>query len=222
MAGWQLSVILKPARQTSGDFYDFIALPSGKLGIVVADVADKGAAAALFMATCQSLIRTYAGEFIDQPEEVVAAASRRMLADTHAGLFVTVFYGVLDPESGDLVYCNAGHTPAISLSDSKKYQTLPRTGPPLGVFDDVNWESSHLQFNPGDSVVLYSDGVTEAQNQDEEFFGEKGLLTSLKHNQDKPAEELRDAVLADLEEFSSGASQFDDITLMILSRDTEA
>ena len=219
LEGWQIAVTLHPARQTSGDFYDFIPLVGGRTGILVADVADKGAAAALFMASSQSLIRTYAGEFIDNPEMVLAAASRRILADTHAGLFVTVFYGVLDPNTGKLVYCNAGHTPSIYLPENRKYLTLPRTGPPLGVSEGSQWDRSEIQLNPGDHLVLYSDGVTEAQNSDEEFFGENGLLLSLKHNRSVSAGLLRDAVLRDVHQFVGQAPQFDDITLMVLHRE---
>jgi serine phosphatase RsbU (regulator of sigma subunit) len=219
LEGWQIAVTLHPARQTSGDFYDFIPLVGGRLGILVADVADKGAAAALFMATSQSLIRTYAGEFIDNPDKVLAAASRRILIDTHAGLFVTVFYGVLDTNTGELVYCNAGHTPAIWVSKEGKLKTLPRSGPPLGAFEGSSWELGKLQLHPGENLVLYSDGVTEAQNDQEEFFGDKGLEIALKKTQVGTASTLRDAVLQDVHQFVGGAPQFDDITLMVIHRE---
>jgi serine phosphatase RsbU (regulator of sigma subunit)/Flp pilus assembly protein TadD len=218
--GWDLAVTLLPARQTSGDYYDFIPLPDGRIGLLVADVADKGAAAALFMASSHSLIRTYAGEFVENPEMVLAAASRRLLADTHAGLFVTVFYGVLDPERGTLIYCNAGHTPAIYLPVEAKFQALTRTGSPLGVFEDAHWESDELQLSPGEAIVLYTDGVTDAQNDENQFFGEKGLLMALKHNLSGSAEQIRDSVLEDIRKFASNQPQFDDITLMVLTRNS--
>jgi len=219
--GWDLAVTLLPARRTSGDYYDFIPLPDGRVGLLVADVADKGAAAALFMASSRSLIRTYAGEFAEKPEMVIGAASRRLLTDTHAGLFVTVFYGVLDPENGTLAYCNAGHTPGIYLPVEGKFQTLSRTGSPLGVFEDSHWERAEIQLTPGETLVFYTDGVTDAQNEEDQFFGEKGLLMALKHNRTGTAEQIRDSVLAEIHKFAGNQPQFDDITLMVLSRNAE-
>jgi sigma-B regulation protein RsbU (phosphoserine phosphatase) len=216
--GWDLTVTLIPARQTSGDYYDFIPLPEGRIGLLVADVADKGAAAALFMASSRSLIRTFAGEFVQNPEMVISAASRRLLSDTHAGLFVTVFYGVLDPESGTLIYCNAGHTPGIRIPQDEKIQTLPRTGSPLGVFEESHWERGEIQLSPGEAIVLYTDGVTDAQNEKDQFFGEKGLMIALKNNRTGTAEQIRDSVLADIRQFVGNQSQYDDITLMVLTR----
>jgi sigma-B regulation protein RsbU (phosphoserine phosphatase) len=130
--GWQLSVALKPARETSGDFYDVNLLPNGRLGILVADVVDKGAGAALFMVLSSSLIRTYAVEYPTQPELALSAVNRRILSDTDSNQFVTVFYGILDPATGTLAYCNAGHCPPYlaSAQNSEGIQRLIRTGMP--------------------------------------------------------------------------------------------
>ena len=166
--------MLEPARETSGDFYDVILLPSGRLGIIIADVADKGMGAALYMALSRTLIRTYAVEYDTQPELALSAANRRILADTGAGLFVTVFYGVLDPLSGELTYSNAGHNPPYLLSarDGLAVQELDRTGVPLGILDGGTWQQGTAHINPGDVLLLYTDGITEAQNGEQSFFEE--------------------------------------------------
>jgi sigma-B regulation protein RsbU (phosphoserine phosphatase) len=128
--GWELSVTLKPARETSGDFYDVYALPNGKLGILVADVVDKGAAAALYMALSWTLIRTYAAEFPEEPDKVLSSVNQRIISDTDSSRFVTVFYGVLDPETGSFSYCNAGHNPPLLIrsQNGKKPERLTKTG----------------------------------------------------------------------------------------------
>ena len=182
--GWQLAAILEPARETPGDFYDVIHLPSGRLGILIADVADKGMGAALYMALSRTLIRTYAVEYDTQPELALRAANRRILVDTGAGLFVTVFYGVLDPTSGELTYSNAGHNPPYLLSarDGNVIQELDRTGVLLGILDGGTWEQRTTHIAPGDVLLLYTDGITEAQNAQEAFFDEDRLREVFRAN----------------------------------------
>jgi serine phosphatase RsbU (regulator of sigma subunit) len=220
--GWQLTAMLKPARQTSGDFYDVIPLSDGRLGILIADVADKGMGAALFMALSRTLIRTYALEHDAKPAEVLAATNHRILADTHAGLFVTVFYGVLDTATGELVYANAGHNPAYLLSadggDKVQLQELDRTGVPLGILDGAAWQQKTVHLAPDDVLLLYTDGITEAQNADAEFFEEERLQEIALANVGRPASEIQDAVVSQVGAFVEDAPQSDDITLMVVVR----
>ncbi|MGD8243957.1 MAG: PP2C family protein-serine/threonine phosphatase [Anaerolineae bacterium] len=220
--GWQLAAALEPARDTAGDFYDFIPLPDGQLGLLVADVADKGMGAALYMALSRTLIRTYAAEYRAQPDLVLDAVNSRILLDTRASLFVTVFYGILDPTEGTLTYCNAGHNPPYLLraGDRDSIQGLDRTGMPLGVYADVTWERRAVPLAPGEVLVLYTDGITEAQNGQEVFFGKERLLEIAKANVGRSAWEMQDVLLAAVHEFVGEAPQFDDITLMVLVRDS--
>jgi serine phosphatase RsbU (regulator of sigma subunit) len=218
--GWQLAVRLEPARETSGDFYDVIPLPDGRFGLVVADVADKGMGAALYMALSRTLIRTYATEYPDQPESVLGAANRRILMDTRASMFVTVFYLVLDPVTGLVSYCNAGHNPPYLLHSQNpgEMQLLTKTGMALGVIKDTVWKSAQVSLAEGDTIVLYTDGITEAQNEAGEFFGEERLLAAVQDCIGYPAAEMEEALLTELDDFAGSAARFDDITLMVLSR----
>jgi sigma-B regulation protein RsbU (phosphoserine phosphatase) len=162
--GWRIAALLEPAREMSGDFYDFIALPGGRIGFLVADVADKGLPAALYMALCRTLLRTFAVEFGANPELVLSSTSRRLLQDTHDNWFVTAFYGILDPIEGALVYANAGHTPAVIVpgASSRCTQRLGPTGTALGVLADATWLQASVSVRSGDALVLVSDGITEA------------------------------------------------------------
>jgi len=222
ITGWQLTATLEPARETSGDFYDFIPLPNGRWGIVAADVVDKGMGAALYMALSRTLIRTYAVEYDTQPELVFSAANRRILLDTHTKLFVTVFYGILDPTTGTLTYCNAGHNPPylFEAQPSDTVQELRRTGLPLGVFEEVSWTQSSVQLAPGDTLVLYTDGVPEARDRQAEFFGEKRLLEVVQTNLGGSAQDIQSTLLAAVHQFMGDAPRLDDITLMVVVRDS--
>jgi sigma-B regulation protein RsbU (phosphoserine phosphatase) len=220
--GWQLAVTLEPARETSGDFYDFIPLSNGRLGIVVADVADKGVGAALYMALSRTLIRTFAQEHSAEPEKTLAAANQRILTDTGSDLFVTVFYAILDPQTGVLTYCNAGHNPPFLLQSQNGHEAcwLSRTALPLGLFEDLEWAQTAVEIMPGDVLVLYTDGVTEAQDEAADFFGEERLKAVARANLGRSAEIIESKMIAAVYDFVGDEPQFDDITLMIVFRET--
>jgi PAS domain S-box-containing protein len=225
--GWQLVATLQPASETSGDFFDVISLPNGRVGLLVADVTDKGMAAALYMAVSCTLIRTFAVEYDTEPQRAFHAVHRRILTDTQSDQFVTVFYGVLDPTTGTLTYCNAGHNPPYlfraapregSAQKGSLAQKLANTGPPLGirVLDDITWGQRTVQLAPGDTLVLYSDGITEAQSLQRVFFGAPRLLDVARANVGRSAQAIKHAVLAQVEEFVGDAPQIDDIALMVV------
>jgi serine phosphatase RsbU (regulator of sigma subunit)/tetratricopeptide (TPR) repeat protein len=226
LPGWSLAAVLVPARETSGDYYDFIPLPDGRLGIVIADVTDKGAGAALFMASSRTLIRTYSEEFPGEPARVLEHANHRLLLDTHAGLFVTMFYAVLDPAEGTILYCNAGHNPPFVFNDGAvgKPASLSKTGVPLGILDGEVWETDILEMQPGDWLVLYTDGVTEAQNVGGEYYEERRIQAFFeealkKGNADQlNAVQLLAAQLEDLQAFIGSAPRSDDLTMLVIGR----
>lgn len=213
--GWDIAAALVPARQTSGDFYDFVELGHGRVGLIVADVADKGTGAALYMALSRTLIRTYAMQYPNDPGQALMAANERILADTESDQFVTVFYAILEAKTGQLFYANAGHNPAFVFGES--VQALPRTGIPLGMFAGMKWETKKVQMCAGDRLVIYSDGVTEAQNETAEEFGEARLQTAVQAGNGH-ATETQQAVITAVQSFTGAAPQFDDITLLIAQR----
>lgn len=220
LPGWELTASLEPARQIAGDFYDFILLPGNRIGILIADVADKGLGPALYMALSRTLIRTYAFDFRDNPAAVITTANRRILEDARANLFVTVFYGVLEPERGVLSYCNAGHTPPylIHHPGERSFQTLRNTGMPLGIDEQAVWREEQIAIRPGEKLLLYTDGVTDAQNIRGEFIDRKAILEYAFAAQEWTASGIRSSILAGIHQFVGDAPQFDDITLVIIDR----
>jgi len=220
IAGWQFALTLKPAHETSGDFYDFRLLPDKNIGILVADVMDKGVGAALFMALCWFIIRNYAERYPKEPEKVLAAINRRLLQETKVKQFLTVFYGELDPATGELIYANAGHPPPYLITGNKRIITkeLNRTGLPLGLFKTEGWERGVAKLNPGDLLTLYTDGISEAQNERELFFGESRMKNMLRLNKESSAQAIMDLLLADIQDFQGEMRQADDIALMVIKR----
>ncbi len=223
ISGWSLSAVLEPARETSGDYYDFIELPGNRLGILVADVTDKGAGAALFMVSSRTLIRTFADQFPDQPEQVIQATNNRLVMDTHDGLYVTLFYGIIDLDKGSLAYCNAGHNPPYLLKTGPENEVieLPPTGMTMGILESETWERGEVSLSNGDALVLYTDGVTDAQNERGEFFDEKRLIESGKSaisDETLSAEDIRNIILKDIHNFIGPAERVDDLTLLVLRK----
>jgi serine phosphatase RsbU (regulator of sigma subunit) len=216
--GWELTAVLSPARETCGDFYDVIALPDDRFGLLIADVVDKGMAAALYMALSRTLLRTYAAQYPTRPDLVLQAANERILQDTHSGQFVTVFYAILEPLIGRLSYSNAGHNPPYLLNHTGSLHKLENSGPPLGIFSETRWEIRTVQVDPGDLLLLYTDGVTEAQNRRQEQFGEQRLLEHLQENQGATAAEIQVSLLQVLDDFADGAPKFDDVAIVALRR----
>jgi serine phosphatase RsbU (regulator of sigma subunit) len=223
IAGWDLAAYWQGAREVSGDFYDFIALadpacPGGKWGFVVADVADKGVPAALFMALSRTLIRTVARNGCD-PADVLTQANELIVTDARSDLFVTLFYAILDPLQGRLVYANAGHNPPLLFGyGSDQVIELTAKGVVLGVIPDVELEQREVRLAPGDLLLLYTDGVTDALNETTKEFGLQRLCQTIEAHRTQTAAEIIQAVNQAVAEFVGDTAQFDDFTLVVLKR----
>ncbi len=218
--GWDISAVLEPARETSGDFFDFIPLANNNWGIVIADVTDKGMGAALFMTLCSTLIRTYATQYPAFPALVMDTVNDRIQSDTRGDMFVTAFFGVLEPDTGRLRYVNAGHNPPILVSCKKGHPVdlLRPTGMVLGIMEETHWSQKIARLSAGDLLVLYTDGVTEAQDQQDRFFGEQRLQQLVRAMQGRPAVDVQEALLAEVHRFCGGETLQDDLALMVIAR----
>ncbi|MFC2036488.1 GAF domain-containing protein [Chloroflexota bacterium] len=225
--GWDLAAIWRSAREVGGDFYDFIPLPprvgqggmeGPRNGVIIADVADKGVPAALFMALCRTLVRTVS---IDgrPPGEAIGRANDLILADARSGLFVTLFYAILHSDSAEISFVNAGHMPPVVMRAGDGTAEELRTGGlALGVLPNVEYEQRTTRLAPGDLLVLYTDGVTDAINSSEQMFGRERLIEMIRTHRDQSAEELAQVISDAVADFAGGAAQFDDFTLVVARR----
>ncbi len=218
IAGWEFAAYWQPAREVSGDFYDFILADLSRFGVVIADVSDKGMGAALFMALTRSIVRASAAASI-LPDQCVTQANRLICADAANGMFVTLFYAQFDPDAGACEYVNAGHNPPL-LYDSRRNELveLTRTGIALGVDDSLQFKQGVVRLGPGDSVLLYTDGVTEATNAEDQEYGVERLRRIVEANCRAPAPTTVRAIEESLREFVGPAPQHDDITVVAIKR----
>lgn len=216
LLGWRLGAHWQPARTVSGDFYDFMEFPDGRIGIIVADVTDKGIPAALLMATARSLVRT-AAERLIAPGEVLARANDQLCPDIPRNMFVTCLYLLLDPATGELTFANAGHN--LPLHHSKDgVVDLRATGMPLGLLPGMHYIEARGRLEPGDSLLLYSDGIIEAHNLQKEMFGFP-RLREVVGNQ-PPVNNIIKILIQALADFTgSDWEQEDDVTLLTIERD---
>ncbi|MER6513612.1 PP2C family protein-serine/threonine phosphatase [Nonomuraea sp. NPDC001636] len=229
-AGWQLTVRFQPAREVAGDFYDALELLGGsRIGLVVADVCDKGVGAALFMALIRTLLRhTAAHVGAGEPDTVqddatpllrAVIATNDYLTANHLrqGYFATLFFGVLDPVTGALVYINCGHNPPIIRHAGGGHTLLRPTGPALGLVPDSVFEVGRAHLDQGDLLFAYTDGVPEARDESGRFFSEELMLT-LVSQPATGADDLLDRLEREISAHIGSAEQFDDITMIALRR----
>ena len=205
------------ARQVSGDFYDFLELPGGRWGIVIADVADKGVPAALFMALSRTIIRTVALSRYDyEAAAALERANRIIWNDTTSELFVTAFYAIWDPPSRTLSYGNAGHNPPLLIREDGENLQLQGDGMAMGVLEQVRIAQKYVHLQPGDTVLFYTDGVTEAMNEDLDEFGLARLRLVARSASKRSAADIMHAVTAAIRDHAGGTAQYDDATLVVM------
>ena len=215
LGGWRAAAYYRPAWEVGGDFYDFIELPDGRVGIVAGDVTDKGVPAALVMASTRSILRGDAPRLLD-PGKVLERANDLLVPDIPAQMFVTCLYGVLDPSSGHFVYANAGHNVPY-VATRKGVTELKARGMPLGLMQGMSYEVKEAIVEPGETILLHSDGLAEAHNADREMFGFPRVMKLMETA--SGGQEVIDALLTELDRFTgSDAQQEDDITLVALTR----
>ena len=231
IAGWEFRSFFKPAMQLSGDFYDIFPILKKQVGIVIADVCDKGVGAALYMALFRSLLRIFSGSFNPysmlqaEPEKVSQEALRTIMltnnyiATLHNQMatFATIFMGIIDIDSGELTYINAGHDPPAILRKSGAPEVLMPTGPAAGAFADAQFKINRTQLDPGDVLFGFTDGVTDALSPTGEAFGRNRLDALM----DQPADTVRafeEILKKDLFDHIGDAAPIDDITILMVKR----
>lgn len=223
LPGWELAAAFHPAREVAGDFYDAFSLPHNRLGLVIADVCDKGVGAALFMALIRTLIRAFAEQAAPTAHAALNAVkltSNYIVRHHHHNnkhMFATLFFGVLEPDTGILTYVNGGHESPIVVGAGRIKHLLDPTGPAVGMMADVTFTIQSIQLEPGDILLAYTDGVTEARNRAGAFFSEERLLALLSVPV-RSAAALLEHIESHVHEYVSNTSFYDDVTMLALHR----
>jgi sigma-B regulation protein RsbU (phosphoserine phosphatase) len=245
--GWEITAFFKPARQVAGDFYDVFELPGDHIGLVIADVCDKGVGAALFMALFRSLIRIFSGQisldgvcvlsdqalsnlFSSASDETEGDSCRmealeavqltnNYISQNHGetGMFATLFFGVLDPASGSLTYINAGHEPLSIIGPVGVKETLSPSGPAVGVMPHTEFKIQQVHLGAGDTLVGYTDGITDARSPHDQLFT-KERLQLLFEQPVSSASDLLEQIIANLTTHIDNAPQDDDVTILAVRR----
>ncbi len=203
-----------PARAVGGDYYDFLDLGPDRFGLVIGDVSGKGIAAALLMANLQANLRSQCAISLDQPQRLLRAVNQLFSQNTPDGAFATLFLADYHVPTGRLRYINCGHPPALILRRDDSIDRLDPTATVLGIFKKWDCELGERTIHPGDTLVLYTDGITESFNESRDEYGEARLIESLRRHRSQPSQSLLQNIVADVRQFSPH-EQHDDITLII-------
>lgn len=206
---------MDPAKEVGGDFYDFFFIDATNLCFLVADVADKGVPAALYMMVAKTLLKAE-GQRLGEPEQILACVNNILAADNDSCMFTTVFCAILNTENGEVRFANAGHNPPVLISGEQVRSLSIRAGFVLGPMTDVNYSAERILLAPGDVLFLYTDGITEAKDRNEALYGEARLLQALQSAGHQELATLLGTIRADVQDFADGAPQSDDITMLAI------
>lgn len=215
--GLQITAINKPAKSVGGDYYDFLNFNDKRLGFCVGDITGKGMPAAMLMANLQATFRSQAAVFGDC-SNCMTGTNRQLFKNTEPTKFATLFYGIMDPENGSLNYVNGGHDAPILFRKGEEPRFLNSTGLLLGVVDETDYTEESISIEKDDLLLLYTDGITEAMNHDDKEYGLERLVALVKEHSEKPADQISELILTEIKHHVGGASQSDDITLMLIKR----
>ena len=213
--GMDLAANNIPAQEIGGDFYDYIPISRGSWGLVIADVSGKGMPAAIFMGLSRTIVRASATDN-PSPAAAIKQANELICRDSTSGMFVTLFYAILNAKERKLRYVNAGHNPPLLIRNGGEVESLRTRGIALGVTHYIDLQEAERILRPGDTIVFYTDGVTEAINVEEEAFGERRLIEIVRENSNLPARGIIGKVEEAVVAFAGKEPQFDDITLLVL------
>jgi serine phosphatase RsbU (regulator of sigma subunit) len=218
LSGFEIAAVSIPAREVGGDFYDFIEIDDDQLGLVIGDVTGKSVSGALVMSSSRSVFRMLSEEKPSVGENMIRA-NRRIKKDIKSGMFVALLYAVLDANDKSLSMCSAGQTqPVYRSAKTGRTSLLETQGDtfPLGILDEAQYEETRLKLDTGDKIIFYTDGIVEAMNEDEEFFGFEQLLSIVKQSESSTAEAMLNEILDHIKDFTGNAPQHDDITVIVL------
>lgn len=223
---FDLNAIIEPAKEVGGDLYDYLLIDDNRLFFLIGDVSDKGVPAALFMAVTKTLFETHAVEGNASISEIMSRVNQELSRGNPWQMFVTAFAGTLDLKTGKIVYSDAGHEPPFVLRVEQEAEMFKKKGgPALCFFDNFSYESDTIQLRPGDALVLYTDGVTEAMNKERKLLGSEGIKQALQScSADTPPATISQCLLEQVKRFASGQPQSDDIAILTIryyGRDTK-
>ena len=215
---FDIAAVSIPSKNVGGDFYDYVKISDTKYGLVIADVSGKGLGAGFFMTMTRSILRVYFSE-MDDPSKILEAANKHIYKDSNNGMFVTCFLIVIDTENKTITYSNAGHLPQYlikkyDISSLDSIHEMHTHGKPLGFIEDASYQNKQLSYSSSDTIVLFTDGITETFNKDEEEYGEDRLKAILKNDYDNSKELVND-IVEETVSFRGKMPQFDDVTLLV-------